>query len=598
VGYPSRLFKERKSMPNHVEIVREFHKRGGICQIDDLKQLIENASGELYRSLYVYDENIKEYIGKNESIANYPGTIYPDKIVLDFDGDKCREQAIAAFLKLDEMDVYNGYNIFFSGRGFHIELNSQLFNFEPTPKLNKVVQNTINKLFPDADNIFDKARIYRCVNTINNKSGLYKIPITRVELETYTMEKIREMAKEPRWEFDYDEDVVEPKLHSHIIYDKGPGASSTPKSNGYKTTAHGKFACIHNMYESTPTHGSRHDILMRLISHFKRQNYSQKMAYDLCKSWIGDNLEKEGRHQELTKILEDIYNVWEGHYTCQDPVMEKHCNPNCPFFKDIVIQDYDDMDSEFIRRIETSLFGFNLKDFWKGLLHDYKIEQNELISIHGATGMGKTAFMQNLIIKAKLPTLYFSLEMPAYHLHTRNLQIVANKSKEYVYEHYQELKIKHREELKHIRVNVNSIYANELPSIIESNQPKIIVIDHIGLMKSQYRDEYAMVKEITQTLRQVSIKYDVIIFMVNQVSRENAKATILGIHAGKGSGSIENDSNKVIAFNRTSRTSQSVHIQSTKDREGQHLDSQFDYNNESLRVDHTRKGGYNDLSSM
>jgi KaiC/GvpD/RAD55 family RecA-like ATPase len=322
------------------------------------------------------------------------------------------------------------------------------------------------------------------------------------------------------------------------------------------------------------------------------------MAYDLCTSWIGNALKEEGRHEELTRIIEDIYNVWEGHYTCQDPIMQKFCNNNCPFFKDIVIQDFDDMDSEFIRRIETRLFGFNLRDFWPGLFHDYKIEQNELISIHGATGMGKTAFMQNLIIKAKMPTLYFSLEMPAYHLHTRNLQIVSDRDKDYVYKHYQELKTRYKKELEHIRVNVNSVYANELPAIIESTQPKIIVLDHIGLMKSQYRDEYAMIKDITQTLRQVSIKFDVIIFMVNQVSRENAKAETLGIHAGKGSGSIENDSNKVIAFNRTSRTSQSVHIQSTKDREGQLLDSKFQYNNKSLRIDNEKKVRYNDLPDL
>jgi hypothetical protein len=230
-------------MANHIEIVTEFHKRGGICKTDDLKQLIKEATGELYRSLYLYDESIKGYINDNGSIANYPGTVYPDKIVLDFDGDKGRDMAIASIIQLEEMGVTNGFNIYFSGRGFHVELDSKLFNFEPTPVLNKVVQNTMNTLFPDADNIFDKARIYRCVNTINNKSGLYKIPLKLSELQTFTMEEIHEMAKEPRWEFDYDEDVVEPKLNSYILYDKTSQPTAIPKSNGHRPTAHGKFAC-------------------------------------------------------------------------------------------------------------------------------------------------------------------------------------------------------------------------------------------------------------------------------------------------------------------------------------------------------------------
>ena len=595
-------------MANYIEIVRRFNERGKIYPTDELDNLIKTANGELYRSLYLYDETIKDHIQESGSIANYPGIVYPDRIVLDFDGDDdasgnndisgTQSRALRnmrfVLVQLDDLSIYDGFNVFFSGRGFHIELDSRLFNFTPTPNLHKVVANTINKLFPEADNIFDKPRIYRCQNTINNKSKLYKIPLLVSEAQSLSLNEIKELAKSPRWDFEYDRTVVEPKLKEYVIYEKTPGSPPKPKS-GPKGKSTGKFACIHNMYESTPEHGSRHDIIMRLVSHFKRQGYSKTMAFNLVKSWIGSQFDNNGRQEEVTRIIKEIYDDWDGYYTCEDPIMQRFCNSSCPYYKDIDIHDYDRMDTELTKRYEKKLFGFDLADIpeWKGL-NPYRIEQNELVSIHGATGMGKSAFVQNLIIRARyqnkenemtrLDTLYFSFEMPSYQVHRRNLQIVTGQDRKFVDRNYEHLRENYKKKLDHIKVHSEAIYANELPGIIEMINPQVIVLDHIGLMNSQYRDDYAKTSEITQTLRQVSIKYDVIIIMINQVSRENAKGQSLGIYAGKGSGSIENDSSKVISFERDSRTAKTIHLISTKDREGQSLNNIFNYNNQSLFI--------------
>jgi nucleoside-triphosphatase THEP1 len=582
-------------MANYIEIVRNFKARGTIIPDTELENLIKTTNGELYRSLYLYDEGIKKHIESSGSISKYPGTVYPDSIILDFDGDNALDYINACVLTLEDFGISDGYNVYFSGTGFHVELNSSLFNFEPTPNLPDVVRNTINELFPDADNIFDKHRIYRCANTINNKSNLYKIPLYISEVQTLTLDQIKDLARRPRWDFEYNDVVIEPKLKSYVVYENVPGSPKPAKSNGvHKTDASGRFACIHNMYETKPEPGIRHNIMLRLTSHFKRQNYSQKMAFDMLKAWIGKDFEKEGRQEELSKMVTDVYS-WEGVYTCQDPLMQEYCNNSCPFYKELDIHDYDRMDKELIRRYEGDLFGFDLRDIpeWRKL-QQYIIEQNELISINGAPGMGKSALIQNIVIKARhlnnqgemqpLNTLYFSFEMPSYQVHRRNLQIVSDSSKKHVNANYPRLREQYKNKLEHIKVHTEAIYANELPGIIELVRPQIIVLDHIGLMNSQYRDEYAKISEITQTLRQISIKYDVIIFMISQVSRENAKAQKLGLHSGKGSGSIENDSNKVLTFERASRTSNEAIIQSTKDREGQSLHNKFYYNNESLNV--------------
>jgi len=559
----------------YIEVAESVNKRNKLIQPSELDAYIHSVKGELYRSLYIYDDSIVDYIAKTGSIKQFPGTVYPDKILLDFDGNDAIDFAREAIMILEDEGVYDGYQVYFSGRGFHIELDNELFNFEYSPHLPRTVKSTLSSLFPNADPIWDKSRIYRCTNTINLKSNLYRIPITNVELNG-ELNTIKELAKSTRFDWDYNKVIVEPSLQKRIIkVNDDIEPITTKQSTDYK------FACIHNMLSSKPQEGSRHDVLLRLASHFKRQGYASNISKLILDDWVGDTL-PHNRKGEVNKIIKDVYS-WAGHYTCQDVVMKKYCNSQCPFFKVGEIEDVELAEKKLAERLESTRTSINLRDVWK-IPNDFLIEQNELIAINGATGMGKSVFIQNIVYNTTLPTIYFSFEMPSYLLYRRFLQIGSGVSRDEVAYDFKQVSTLVKPKLQHLKIVTEPIFPNEIPRFAEQTGAKLIILDHIGLMRSKYVEEYNKITEITAQLRQITIKYPIIVVFIAQVSRENAKASAIGVYSGKGSGSIENDSSKVITIHRQSRTSPNIQINAVKDREGQDLDVELSYNNDNLRI--------------
>lgn len=95
--------------------------------------------------------------------------------------------------------------LYFSGsKGFHIMIDPIVFNLEPKKTLNteyKIIAIymkwcTTNH-FVDTK-IYDKNRLFRVVNTVNSKTGLYKIPLSYEELKTINYQVLIEMAKNKR----------------------------------------------------------------------------------------------------------------------------------------------------------------------------------------------------------------------------------------------------------------------------------------------------------------------------------------------------------------------------------------------------------------
>ena len=95
--------------------------------------------------------------------------------------------------------------IYFSGsKGFHILVEPEVFGIEPRQNLNeqyKTIASELNKqtIYKTIDvRIYDRRRLFRFPNSINAKTGLYKVPIRQKDLRGITIEKIQEYASEPR----------------------------------------------------------------------------------------------------------------------------------------------------------------------------------------------------------------------------------------------------------------------------------------------------------------------------------------------------------------------------------------------------------------
>ncbi|MBT3603966.1 MAG: hypothetical protein HN521_12970 [Candidatus Latescibacteria bacterium] len=142
--------------------------------------------------------------------------------------ERARKDTLHACAYLFQHDIpQDGISIFFSGRGFHLEVAPEVFGVKPSPKLHQVYREfvyfiggvdtrkekivllfsedgrAIKKAYPAKlqsldQNIYNADRLWRVVNTKNGKSGFWKVPLTYEEVSTRTVDEILRLGQEPR----------------------------------------------------------------------------------------------------------------------------------------------------------------------------------------------------------------------------------------------------------------------------------------------------------------------------------------------------------------------------------------------------------------
>ena len=165
----------------YVEIARGTPaNRGILINYSDLGNYIEKDMA-LYRSVYLYGEDAKEYVKKTGSFRNFFGIRAIDKIPVDIDkGDNSNEKTLdilrSIIIELEAVGIGCGsFQPYFSGSGYHLMLSGELFNFKASPDLPYTVKQTLYRIIPETDiSIYMRTGIYRVQHTINRKTGLYK----------------------------------------------------------------------------------------------------------------------------------------------------------------------------------------------------------------------------------------------------------------------------------------------------------------------------------------------------------------------------------------------------------------------------------------
>jgi archaellum biogenesis ATPase FlaH len=216
-----------------------------------------------------------------------------------------------------------------------------------------------------------------------------------------------------------------------------------------------------------------------------------------------------------------------------------------------------------------------------GLNIDCEIYPGELVTIFGPTGSGKTTFAQNLVlgvdfkndkidIENQIPCLYLSLELSAWYMHRRNMQIVSGLDKEQVTENFEEVYEKHKEKINHLVIQTVAPNLDQIQNKVREIQPAVVVVDYIDLISTngRYMGEYEQIKQVSHYLSNLAVNMDIIIIQISQVSRDYSRNEALDLYAGKGSGAIENASRKVIGLNgQANNDVKSVHVYKNTDGE-------------------------------
>ena len=167
-----------------------------------------DATDEAYLSAFTFGEDFRRHIDAHGSTKGFDGVCGGEFIWFDIDRtdlEAARRDAARMCLFICERYSIDDDSIlvFFSGsKGFHIGLPTDLW--QPTASLlfNAVARRLAEGLAGAVQvvvdsGVFDKVRAFRAPNSRHGKTGLHKRRLSLDELMKLSVERIRELAREP-----------------------------------------------------------------------------------------------------------------------------------------------------------------------------------------------------------------------------------------------------------------------------------------------------------------------------------------------------------------------------------------------------------------
>jgi hypothetical protein len=250
--------------------------------------------------------------------------------------------------------------------------------------------------------------------------------------------------------------------------------------------------CIQTMIVEGPIKGSRHHKVLRVASYMKSKGLPEQFVSESQIAWA-TNLEAE----EVVRLVHDVYSGGDTNngykYGCNDWLMDKYCDSKCIYYPakqeggDILIPILSVKELEkrarFNIKKDLTDVTINLNDFW-ALGNDYFILPGQLVMIGGETGMGKTAFAQNICMLSKIKTLYLTLEVEPELITRRFQQMVHNMSAKDVLKHWKDdMSDKLHKGLEHLDIGWFPPKLHELKELVAYHDPAVLVLDTIDMVK-------------------------------------------------------------------------------------------------------------------
>lgn len=553
---------------------------------------------EMYRSYYMFDNTFVDHVMKHKSVKNYSGLIYPDRIIIDIDKGDIDGESLQNYLRhvcneLFDFGIDSSHiNIWFSGTGYHVELLN-VFGFQPNKNLHTKVKATMTEHFTFGDNIYDKTRIIRSKWSRNVKTNLFKVWLPLEDIWTITYDEVCSIAKSKKTYNDYerskpnfyatyndDSVIVEPYLQSSIISNINKNVSLTPMRSGDTNSV---VTCVQHIFNEGPTQGSRNKNMMRMVSSWKRAGIPFIVALNGIAKWSQGEL-------DISEIERTVSNVYDNQYIygCDDAILMEYCDPKCIHFKrkDYVldIRDVASLEDTFKQYIENDLTArsVNISDVFEGA-PDYVFKPGELVIFSGDTGMGKTAFVQNLVAKAKKDTLFLSLEMNEILIWRRFGQIAKQQTSDWIINQYKnDPDFSLQDELDHLNIMVIAPEIEAIKRVVAQYEPNILVVDTTDEMQvDRFDGDIQKQNVIIDALKQIAQRNNTLIFAIHHLNKASASQGTVGLHSLKGSSNVVQKADKVIVLkgnrNEIYRT-----VMSEKSRDDGRLEFVTEFNPETM----------------
>lgn len=573
-------------------LTRTVRDKGKLVKELDFDKLVTDPETDWYYSPFTYGEDAHEYFEEHkQSIGGYAGEVFTDVLYWDLDSKTDFNLVVEGTKKLydylSELGYKESLEVYFSGnKGVHLLLHTQdKFNPQQTAKIchNLAVKAGVSNSIFDTT-VYNINRIFRVPFTKHPSSKLYKIRLTRDQLDSLTESDIRERAKVPsgnKAPFTYSlasaSDLIEqygkvepPKLnvvelHGDKLEDFDINDAPT-----------GKRKCIYALEQGAYGPGTRENAGIRLAAYAKGQGMAREAAQDI----IVESLNKRDKRfpdlnswseKDVERILGVVYNDnWNGGtYSCRsDEFLRGFCGGCADDVKRSNVVTINGLIDSYVQYGREALMEYP-KTGLAWVDEHIRIRPKNISVINGANGSGKTSFIIQALESLNeqgIDHLFMSLDMADTSLfekmgarHTnysqRDIEDAFNlhtKDPEVIREVVETLRRTYPHTYFDFSSSVGPDYVeNTIKSIKDGDNPvniQVVFIDYAGRLIGDKDNEYANATLNALKGPEIAKRTNTHLMYISQIPREDGDHTkpLYSSRVSKNTGSWEEAATFVI----------------------------------------------------
>jgi KaiC/GvpD/RAD55 family RecA-like ATPase len=550
---------------------------------------------DCFATWHRFPEGYAEHVKAHGTVSGYDGPSYADFLLIDFDGEDLAlvHSQVREFLKVIELtyeiDGLLGVRVYFSGaKGFHVCLSSVLFGgWGPSPELHgqlKELSRLVTDGFEVDTAIYDQNRLLRVPNTVNSKSGLYKIPLEIRLVLHQSIDDIRLLAESSCDVTQPDWDDVSPSQVCQDLWER------VRRQKPHK----GSSVDVGELFPRGLREGDGRDNQAFKIARYCRDHgFPEAITDQLLAIWDLAQTDPLGR-KVLDQKVRSAYSRLDG-ASSPDLSEDDILGP------DELAQQYD----AHIEKLSSSKISLGLGPV-DGRLRG--ICRGEVTTIIAKPGAGKTALVQNILRHVAdahdTTTLFCSLEQPLAQVFERYAQMGYGRSGEEIERGWEEPEQREliattvRADLgKRTLTCGKNLSLAQLDQALDLAAAKagepvsVLALDYLGLLDTRDLDKtlYGQASRAARELKNLAKRRDVAVLCLCQVGRsagEDASAQ-LSIHSARESGAIEESADFLLGLYRPDLHGEdrTINIQILKNRKGEEgVEFSFDFDKTSLRI--------------
>lgn len=571
----------------YVRLTEGLKDVGTLVRPEEVNDYIgDDYNTDYYTSIYYYTEDHLKKFKENGTIKGIVDVV-TDKLVFDFDSRDniflAQTDTIEAIARLKRYNISDdNVEIYFSGqKGFTLVVTLPK-EITPDEAATIAIQKIGTGLTTLDKTVYNASRILRVPGTRHPESNLYKIPLTRQELEK-PVEAIMELAKES---YDSPKKAISNPIPDLFVM---PKKDNKPKvsyeledlsKKPYKWT-NCKWSLLQGNFKS----GERDQAMMVMAATCRGLGYDRETTYYICKSALKKSWAKFGEggfsKEELwnnvieNQIFADGWNG--GQYSCST---NHWLHDYCEALGDNKCKERDKEDASPSVSLNdvTKRFFTYAKDFEKNKIKTgiYEIDKNvnlctsTLNGLLGQPGAGKTSaalqYLKNTS-RSNVNSMFFSMDMGEPIIYAKMIQnntginfdnvmklfkeapAEAERISENTNESFQKVAMNFKSGLTVADIKESIQRQNEKNGL--GNEVKLVVIDYLECIAGPYSDSTANTGFIANQLKDVANELQTCILLLLQTQKHSTPDVadpLLSLKGVKGSSLIEQSCSVILTL--------------------------------------------------